>query len=116
MAAAVVLPKWLAAFTASTPNWWPVAALGEAAALSYQTPLSTPPLWYGTKLAFEGQLVAPAETFGPSHHCVRSADHSSLPVPMPLNISWATGAAPFASPENVRSPLLLVLCVPHWVP
>ena len=112
----MVFPKWLAAFTASTPSWCPEAALGEAAELSYQTPLSTPPLWYGTKLAFEGQLVAPADTLGPSHHWVRSADHSSLPVPMPLNISWATGAAPDGSPENVASPLPLVLWVPHWVP
>jgi hypothetical protein len=93
-----------------------VAALGEAAELSYQTPLRTPPLWYGTKLAFAGQLTAPAATLGPSHHWVRSADHSSLPVPMPLNISCATGAAPLESPEKVRSPLPLVLCVPHCVP
>ena len=93
-----------------------MAAAGEAAALSYQTPDSTPPAWYGMCAAFDGQLVAPAETFGPSHHWVSSADHSSLPVPMPLNMFCATGAPPLASPENVRLPLASVPWVPHWVP
>src|SRR3954470_2506845 len=36
--AAVVLPKCPAALTASAASWWPVAWLGAAAALSYQTP------------------------------------------------------------------------------
>ena len=41
--AAVVLPKWAAALTASTPSWWPVAWLGEAVLSSTHTPASTPP-------------------------------------------------------------------------
>src|SRR5579872_2582047 len=97
---------------ASSASWCPDAAAGEAAELSSHTPASTPPVWYGTKLALEGQLTAPEETLGPSHHWVRSADHSSLPVPMPLNICWATGAAPSGSPEKVALPLESV----PWVP
>jgi hypothetical protein len=63
-----------------------------------------------------GQLVAPLATVGPSHHCVSSADHSSAPVPIPLNIICAFAAAPAASLENVRLPFASVLCVPHCVP
>ncbi len=103
------MPKWPAALMASWASWLPVALVGSAPELSYQTPDSTPPLWYGTKLALLGQEVAPDATFGPSHHCVRSADQVSPPVPMPLNISWATGAAPLTSPLKVASPLLFVL-------
>ena len=44
--AAVVLPKWLAARTASLPICSPLAALGSADALSYQTPASAPPVGY----------------------------------------------------------------------
>ncbi len=111
-----MLPKWAAALTASTPSWLPLACAGEAPALSYQTPESTPPAWYGMKLAFEGQLTAPAATFGPSHHWVRSADQRSLLVPMPLNICWVAPAAPAESPENLAFPLASVVWVPHCEP
>src|SRR5258706_13668068 len=37
-AAPVVLPKCEAAFTASTPIWWPLAELGAAAEVSAQIP------------------------------------------------------------------------------
>ncbi len=93
-----------------------MAWLGEAAALSYQTPDRTPPLWYGMKLALEGQLTAPVATLGPSHHWVRSADQVSPLVPMPLNICWVAPAAPAESPENFAFPLASVLWVPHWLP
>ncbi len=42
--AAVVLPKWPAALMASLAIWLPLAALGSAAELSYQTPAYAPPL------------------------------------------------------------------------
>ena len=44
LAAAVVLPKWAAALTASTPSWCPVAEPGDAALSSTQTPASAPPV------------------------------------------------------------------------
>ena len=84
--------------------------------MSYQTPDSTPPLWYGMWVAPDGQTVAPVATPDPSHHWVSSADHSSLLVPMPLNICWAAPAAPFASPVNSALPLASVDWVPHWLP
>src|SRR5690348_17216057 len=37
LAAAVVLPKWAAAATATSPSWCPVAALGDAVRVSAQT-------------------------------------------------------------------------------
>ncbi len=67
------------------------------------------------KFALDGQLVAPVATFGPSHHWVRSADHSSLPVPIPLNMFCAAGAPLSGSPVKLVMPLV-VLAVPHWVP
>src|SRR5436190_1971772 len=42
LAAAVVLPKWPAAFTASTAIWWPFV-FASTEVLSYQTPASPPP-------------------------------------------------------------------------
>jgi len=44
LAAAVVLPKWAAALTASTPSWWPLAVCGDAVLSSTHTPASAPPV------------------------------------------------------------------------
>ncbi len=43
LAAAVVLPKCVAAATACSPSRWPVALAADAALLSYQTPARAPP-------------------------------------------------------------------------
>src|SRR5262249_54760593 len=43
-------------------------------------------------------------------------DHSSPPVPSPLNICCRYGAAFTGSPVNVALPLASVPCVPHWLP
>src|SRR5215831_5497326 len=64
LAAAVVLPKWAAALTASVPSWKGVAWAGDAALSSTQTPASTPPEYW-----------------------VMTPDHSSPFVPSPLNSS-----------------------------
>ena len=76
--------------------------------------------WRGAALAsvvtLVAQLVAPAETLGPSQNWVIVPDQSSLPVPTPLNRFCRYGAAPAESLEKVRLPWLSVPCVPHWVP
>ena len=42
--AAVVLPKWVAAETATVPIWCPLAWLGAADPVLAQTPASVPPV------------------------------------------------------------------------
>src|SRR5438270_8811340 len=90
--AAVVLPKCVAALTASTPSWWPLAALGDAVLSSTQTPASTPPpVGYATcDVLLAGHVCAPVAT--PSQYWVMTPDHSSLFVPRPLKSSWSYGA------------------------
>src|SRR3954467_3994819 len=73
--AAVVLPKCPAALIASWASWSPVAWLGVAAELSYQTPASAPPVGYPTCGAVAGHVVVPAET--PSQYCDMTFDQPS---------------------------------------
>src|SRR5438045_3700060 len=114
LAAAVVLPKWPAAFTASTAIWWPVV-FASTEVLSYQTPASAPPSGYPTcgppKFV---QSVVPTGTC--SQYWVMTADHCSWLVPRPLNISCRWAAPPAVSVEKVRSPAPLVLDMPQPEP
>src|SRR3954454_14210473 len=112
--AAVVLPKCPAALIASCASWSPVAWLGAAALLSYQTPASETPVGKPTCGAVAGHDVAPEET--PSQYCVMTLDQPSLLVPRPLKSSCTTEAAPTESLVKVVSPLVLLPAAPHCVP
>src|SRR3954463_10970447 len=108
LAACVWLPKGAAALTASAAIWALVAAAGVAAELSYHAPASAPPVGYPTWSAPEGHEVAPLATPGPSQYWVMTPDHSSPPVPRPLNVFWRYGAPALGSFPNVRLPLVSV--------
>src|SRR5437764_6363335 len=112
--AAEVLPKWLAASMASWPSWCSVADCGAAARWSTQIPASAPPVGYPTCGASAGQVCAFFAT--PSQYCVVTPDHSSLPVPTPLNSCCNRAAMPAGSPDSAVLPLASVLDEPHWVP
>src|SRR3954451_861334 len=114
--AAVVFPKCPDARTASEAICAGLAAVGSAEALSYQTPASAPPGGEPTCEADAAHDVAPVGTPAPSQYCVITPDHSSFPVPRPLNICWSLPAPPTVSVEKARLPLPSVLEVPHWLP
>src|SRR5215470_2803071 len=92
LSADVVLPKCPAALTASSPICWPVAWLGAATVLSYQTPASSAPAGVWMNGPFDGQVSVPFGTV--SQYCVTGPVHCSPPVPRPLYISCNWGAPP----------------------
>src|SRR6516162_8077571 len=109
----VELPKCFAAAIASAAICPWVDGDGAAEVLSYQTPAKAFPLGYPTCGAPLGQAVAPVATREPSQYWVIVPDHSSLPVPRFLNISWRYGAPLSWSADRVRSPFPSDACVPH---
>src|SRR5947207_14692815 len=112
--AALVLPKWDAAVTASIPISCSVAVPGAAVALSTHTPASAPPIGYATCGALAGQASTPAGT--PSQYWVVTPDHNSLSTPTPLKNCCSRGAMPSESPESVVLPPASVPAVPNCDP
>src|SRR5580693_4304051 len=93
----VVLPKWLAAFSASVANCAGEATSGAAAVVSSHAPANAPPVGYPACSTLFGHETVPTAT--PWQYWVATPLHVSELVPSPLKKASRSGAIPLGSPE-----------------